>query len=92
LETARSIGWAVQPSVPKLRICELTAPPGPRLIALGAGRVSGAVSRAPLGGTKMADLIAVVFPTEQKAEEVRDKILAMQKDYLIEIGDAVIAT
>jgi uncharacterized membrane protein len=40
----------------------------------------------------MADLIAVVFPTEQKAEEVRDKILAMQKDYLIEIGDAVIAT
>lgn len=40
----------------------------------------------------MADLIAVVFPTEAKAEEVREKILEMQKEYLIEIGDAVIAT
>lgn len=40
----------------------------------------------------MADLIAVVFPTEAKAEEVRDKLLGMQKDYLIELGDAVIAT
>jgi uncharacterized membrane protein len=40
----------------------------------------------------MADLIAVVFPSEEKAEEVRDKLLAMQKDYLIELGDAVIAT
>ncbi len=40
----------------------------------------------------MADLIAVAFPSEEKAEEVRDKILGMQKDYLIEIGDAVIAT
>jgi len=41
---------------------------------------------------KMADLIAVVFPSEEKAEEVRNKILGFQKDYLIEIGDAVIAT
>jgi uncharacterized membrane protein len=40
----------------------------------------------------MADLIAVVFPSEAKAEEVRQKILGMQKDYLIDIGDAVIAT
>jgi uncharacterized membrane protein len=40
----------------------------------------------------MADLIAVVFPSEAKAEEVRDKLLGMQKDYLIELGDAVIAT
>lgn len=39
----------------------------------------------------MADLIAVVFPSEAKAEEVREKILAMQKDYLLELGDAVIA-
>jgi uncharacterized membrane protein len=39
----------------------------------------------------MADLIAVIFPTEEKAEEVRNKILALQKDYLIDIGDAVIA-
>ena len=40
----------------------------------------------------MADLIAVVFPTEEKAEEVRQKLLGMQKDYLIDIGDAAIAT
>jgi uncharacterized membrane protein len=40
----------------------------------------------------MADLIAVVFPSEEKAEEVRQKVLGMQKDYLIDIGDAVIAT
>ena len=39
----------------------------------------------------MADLIAVVFPSEEKAEEVRNRILALQKDYLIDIGDAVIA-
>ncbi|MBV8575984.1 MAG: DUF1269 domain-containing protein [Acetobacteraceae bacterium] len=40
----------------------------------------------------MSDLVFIAFPTEQKAEEVRDKILSLQKDYLIEIGDAVIAT
>ena len=40
----------------------------------------------------MADLIAVVFPSEEKAEEVRNKLLGIQKDYLIDIGDAVIAT
>lgn len=39
----------------------------------------------------MADLIAVIFPSEEKAEEVRNKILELQKDYLIDIGDAVIA-
>ena len=39
----------------------------------------------------MSDLIVVAFPTEAKAEEVRQKLLAMQKEYLIELGDAVIA-
>jgi len=39
----------------------------------------------------MADLVVIAFPTETKAEEVRQKLLAMQKDYLIELGDAVIA-
>jgi uncharacterized membrane protein len=39
----------------------------------------------------MADLIAVVFESEAKAEEVRSKIVAMSKDYLIDIGDAAIA-
>jgi uncharacterized membrane protein len=40
----------------------------------------------------MSDLVFIGFDTEKKAEEVRDKILAMQSDYLIEVGDAVIAT
>ena len=39
----------------------------------------------------MADLVVIEFPSEQKAEEVRQKLLDMQKDYLIELGDAVIA-
>jgi uncharacterized membrane protein len=40
----------------------------------------------------MSDLVFIAFPTEQQAEEIRDKVLSMQKEYLIEIGDAVIAT
>ena len=40
----------------------------------------------------MADLIAVVFPSEEKAEEVRTKVLGLTREYLIDIGDAVIAT
>lgn len=39
----------------------------------------------------MADLIAIVFESEAKAEEVRGKVLSLTKDYLIEIGDAAIA-
>src|SRR6202000_1648856 len=39
----------------------------------------------------MSDLIVVAFPTEAKGEEVRQKLLAMQKDYLIELGEAAIA-
>lgn len=39
----------------------------------------------------MADLVVVSFPSEEKAEEVRQKLLDMQKNYLIELGDAVIA-
>ncbi len=39
----------------------------------------------------MADLVAIAFPDEAKAEEVRQKLLSMQKEYLIELGDAVIA-
>ena len=37
----------------------------------------------------MSDLVVIAFPTESKAEEVRQKLLAMQKEYLIELGDAV---
>ena len=39
----------------------------------------------------MSDLVVVAFPTEEKAEEVRKKLLEMQQEYLIELGDAVIA-
>ena len=39
----------------------------------------------------MSDLVVIAFPSEAKAEEVRHKLLDMQKDYLIELGDAAIA-
>jgi uncharacterized membrane protein len=39
----------------------------------------------------MSDLVVIAFPTEAKAEEVRQKLFAMQKEYLIELSDAVIA-
>ena len=39
----------------------------------------------------MADLVEIAFPSEEKAEEVRRKLLDMQTEYLIELGDAVIA-
>ena len=38
----------------------------------------------------MSDLVFIAFENEKKAEEVRDKILGMQKEYLIEVSDAVI--
>jgi uncharacterized membrane protein len=40
----------------------------------------------------MSDLIAIVYPTETKAEEVRHRLFELQKEYLIKVGDAVIAT
>jgi uncharacterized membrane protein len=40
----------------------------------------------------MSDLVFIAFENEKKAEEVRDKILGMQKEYLVEVSDAVIAT
>ncbi len=39
----------------------------------------------------MSDLVAIAFPTEARAEEFRQKLVAMQKEYLIDLGDAVIA-
>ena len=39
----------------------------------------------------MSDLVVIEFPSEAKAEEVRQKLIDLQKDYLIELGDAVIA-
>jgi uncharacterized membrane protein len=39
----------------------------------------------------LGDLVVIEFPSEAKAEEVRQKLLDMQKDYIIDLGDAVIA-
>jgi uncharacterized membrane protein len=39
----------------------------------------------------MSDLLVISYPTEAKAEEVRSRMLGMQKEYLIELGDAVVA-
>jgi uncharacterized membrane protein len=39
----------------------------------------------------MADLVEIAFPSEAQAERVRQKLIDMQQEYLIEIADAVIA-
>jgi uncharacterized membrane protein len=39
----------------------------------------------------MSDLLVIASPAEAKAEELRQKLLEMQQEYLIELGDAVIA-
>lgn len=40
----------------------------------------------------MSTLIVIVYPTEAKAEEVRQTLIRLQKEYVITLGDAVIAT
>ena len=39
----------------------------------------------------MSDLVVIVYPTEARAEEMRQKVFELQKEYLIEVSDAVIA-
>jgi uncharacterized membrane protein len=39
----------------------------------------------------MSDLVVIVYPSEEKAEEVRQRLFKLQKEYLITINDAVIA-
>lgn len=39
----------------------------------------------------MADLLVLEFDSEAKAEEMRTKLLRMQQEYLVELGDAVVA-
>ncbi len=39
----------------------------------------------------MSDLVFIAFDTEKHAEEVREKVLEMQREYLIDVEDAVIA-
>src|SRR5579872_2073451 len=43
------------------------------------------------GKSPMADLVEIAFSSEAEAERVRQKLLGLQKEYLIELGDAVIA-
>ena len=39
----------------------------------------------------MSDLVVIVYPSEEKAEEVRQRLFKLQKEYLITLSDAVIA-
>lgn len=39
----------------------------------------------------MSDLVAIVYPSLEKAEAVRQEFLTLQKEYLISLDDAVIA-
>jgi uncharacterized membrane protein len=39
----------------------------------------------------MADLVIIAYDSEGKAEAARKKIFELQKEYLIEVGDAVVA-
>ena len=39
----------------------------------------------------MADLLVIEFPTEAQAEDARKRLLGMQTEYLIQLGDAVVA-
>jgi uncharacterized membrane protein len=39
----------------------------------------------------MADLLVIAYPTEAQAEEIRGMLFEMQKEYLIQLGDAAIA-
>jgi uncharacterized membrane protein len=41
--------------------------------------------------SRLADLLVIEFPSEEKAEGVREMLLAMQEEYLIEPGDTVVA-
>jgi uncharacterized membrane protein len=40
----------------------------------------------------MSDLVVIVYPSLEKADEVRNRLFELQKEYLIKLADAVIAT
>ena len=40
---------------------------------------------------RMSDLVVIVSPAEAKAEEVRKKLFDLQKQYSIELSEAIIA-
>lgn len=39
----------------------------------------------------MADLVIIAYESQEKAEAARKKLLELQSEYLIELGDAVVA-
>jgi uncharacterized membrane protein len=39
----------------------------------------------------LSDLLVIEFASEEKAEGVRELLLSMEKEYLVELGDAVVA-
>lgn len=39
----------------------------------------------------MADLLVIAYPSEEQAEAARARVFSMQREYLIELGDAVVA-
>jgi uncharacterized membrane protein len=40
----------------------------------------------------LSDLVVIVYPNQEKAEEVRARLFQLQKEYIIKLADAVIAT
>jgi uncharacterized membrane protein len=54
-------------------------------------RAADIMSIIELEDTEMSDLVAIIYPSEAKAEEVRQRLFKLQKEYLITISDAVIA-
>ena len=40
----------------------------------------------------MSELIVIGYPSPEKAEEVRHKLLELQGEYLVDLSDAVVAT
>ena len=53
--------------------------------------IVGLASQALRREIEMSDLVVIVHPNEQKAEEVRNRLFELQGEYLIKIGDAVVA-
>ena len=40
----------------------------------------------------MSELIVIGYPSQEKAEEVRHKLLELQGEYMVDLADAVVAT
>src|SRR5205814_9853909 len=81
----RSVGHRCQPGIGWPR-------PECRLVfGLPGGGAASARQCEIVERMQMADLVQITFPSEEKAEQVRQKLLDLQQEYLIELSDAVIA-